>query len=38
MEEVWHGGHNALADPEERGVLFAALDSFRWVLFADLGT
>jgi len=27
--EEWNGGFDPLADPEERRVLFAALDSFR---------
>jgi hypothetical protein len=28
-DSAWHGGYNALVDPEERRVLFATLDSFR---------
>jgi carnosine N-methyltransferase len=27
--EDWNGGYDPLEDPEERRVLFAALDSFR---------
>lgn len=30
-EETWEGSFDPLADPEERRVLFATLDSFRCV-------
>ena len=35
MTESWQGAESSLADAEERRVLFAALDSFRYCFFAS---
>lgn len=32
-ERSWQGDFDPFSDPEERRVLFAAFDSFRWVNF-----
>lgn len=35
-ENAWEGDFNPLADPQDRRVLFGALDSFRSVLGSNL--
>jgi len=35
VSDEWSGNLNPLADPQERRIIFAALDSFRYVLYGS---